>query len=143
MAKSTRKFVVQHHIAEQAGPHDDLRLELKSGELESWAVPKGVPRKPGVKTLAIQTEPHSMHWYSFSGTIKEGYGKGKMTIVDKGTMDIIKNSPHSIIVQLHGQKGIIKGRYILVQPPSMRSSDSKKKRNSKRWLLWKAKSKPP
>jgi len=137
MKKLARKFVVQHHIAEQAGPHDDLRLELNPGKLASWAVPKGVPRTSGKKVLAIETEPHSMQWLHFSGTIKEGYGKGKMTIVDSGTMNIIKKGRHSIIVELNGRRGKIKGRYVLVQPPSLQKQNKKSKQ--KKWLLWKSK----
>jgi bifunctional non-homologous end joining protein LigD len=46
---SEARLVVQEH---HARTHDfDFRLE-KDGLFESWAVPKGLPEKPGVKRLA-------------------------------------------------------------------------------------------
>ena len=53
------KFVVHFH--ESKRPHYDLRLEM-DGVLKSWAVPKGIPTKEGLKHLAVQVEDHDLDY---------------------------------------------------------------------------------
>jgi DNA ligase D-like protein (predicted 3'-phosphoesterase) len=73
-------YMVHKHEATKAGLHWDLRLEYK-GVLKSWAIPKGMPRKSGVRHLAIQTPDHDLDYGKWEGTIPEGsYGAGKVTI---------------------------------------------------------------
>jgi len=81
-------FVIHRHHASRL--HYDLRLE-KDGTLLSWAVPKGMPHKPGIKRLAVQTEPHPLEYLQFDGEIpKAQYGGGKMWIFARGKYEITK-----------------------------------------------------
>ncbi|NND33593.1 MAG: hypothetical protein HKN76_13465 [Saprospiraceae bacterium] len=81
-------FVVHRHHASRL--HYDLRLE-KDGTLLSWAVPKGMPHKPGIKRLAVQTEPHPVEYLQFDGEIpKDQYGGGMMWIYARGKYEITK-----------------------------------------------------
>lgn len=121
------KFVVQKHAASHL--HYDFRLEM-DGVLKSWAVPKGVSTKEGVKHLAVQVEDHEIGYENFEGEIKEGYGKGTVEIWDKGTYEIESRKPEKIVFVLKGKK--LRGRYTIIKF---------KKAGEKEWLLFKAKEK--
>jgi len=84
------QFCIQLHDAQNL--HYDLRLE-KDGVLLSWAIPKGLPYKKGVKRMAIQTEAHPMKYLTFEGTIPKGqYGAGDMWVVTQGTFKWLEQS---------------------------------------------------
>ena len=103
------EFVVQRHNARTL--HWDFRLEM-NGVLKSWAVTKVPPRKKGIKRLAIQTPDHALSYGKFEGEIKDGYGKGKVKIWDKGTYILESKDKKKIVFELKGKK--LKGKYVLV-----------------------------
>lgn len=122
--KELRRFVVQEHHARNL--HYDFRLEME-GVLKSWAVPKGVPEKPGIKRLAVQVEDHPVEYIDFSGTIPKGeYGAGEVFIWDKGEWELIEGDLErgSIKFNLQGKK--LKGEYALVRF-----------KDKKNWLIFK------
>lgn len=104
------RFVVQEHNASHL--HWDFRLE-KDGVLKSWAVPKGVPEKKGVKRLAIQVEDHDLDYIDFEGTIPEGeYGAGTVKIWDNGVYELGSETDKRLVFELKGKR--LKGDYSLV-----------------------------
>jgi len=68
-----KQFVIQQHHA--TALHHDVRLEMMNEDtpvLVSWAVPKGLPRRRGVRHLAIHVEDHSMEHARGRGASREG-----------------------------------------------------------------------
>ena len=107
---SRNRFVIQEHWASHH--HFDFRLEM-DGVLKSWAIPKGVPSRKGIKHLAIQTEDHPVEYINFQGEIPKGlYGAGIVKIFDKGYYKLIEKRPRKLIFDLNGKE--IKGRYSLI-----------------------------
>jgi DNA ligase D-like protein (predicted 3'-phosphoesterase) len=105
------RFVIQEHYARSH--HFDFRLE-KDGVFKSWAVPKGLPEKPGLKRLAVQVEHHPLEFGQFQGTIPEGeYGAGRIKVWDHGTYELEKWTVDRISFTLHGSR--ISGRFSLVR----------------------------
>ncbi|MEA2590178.1 MAG: bifunctional non-ous end joining protein LigD, partial [Actinomycetota bacterium] len=99
-------FVIHQHYATRL--HHDLRLEMFNGAtpvLVSWAVPKGLPRRKGVKTLAIHVEDHPFEYGSFSGSIPEGnYGAGEVRIFDEGRYELLEQKPGKLTFRLDGKR---------------------------------------
>jgi DNA ligase D-like protein (predicted ligase)/DNA ligase D-like protein (predicted polymerase)/DNA ligase D-like protein (predicted 3'-phosphoesterase) len=91
-------FVVHRHHATRL--HYDLRLE-KSGVLKSWAVPKGLPPRPGIKRLAISVEDHPLDYVNFEGAIPKGqYGGGMMWKFAQGRYEITRDKPDGFYFRL-------------------------------------------
>ena len=104
------RYVIQLHDASNL--HYDLRIE-DEGVLRSWAIPKGLPTKKGIKRLAIETEPHPIKYLTFEGLIPKGeYGGGQMWIFDTGEYAYIKKADKKIKIRL--SKGKIKGVFNLI-----------------------------
>ncbi|HHH77845.1 MAG: 3'-phosphoesterase [Thermoplasmata archaeon] len=102
-------FVIQKHYSTHF--HYDLRLEMH-GTLKSWAIPKGLPEKIGVKRLAMETEDHEMGFATFEGEIPEGtYGAGMIKIWDSGEYEMEENEGNRIVFRLKGKK--INGDYCM------------------------------
>lgn len=129
------RFVAQEHWASHH--HFDFRLEME-GVLKSWAVPKGLPEKKGIKRLAVQVEDHPVGYINFEGKIPEGlYGAGKVKIYDKGTYELIDKTKGKISFTLKGKK--LKGEYHLIKIYPVRKGISNGAKRSKQWLLIKTK----
>ncbi len=120
-----RIFVVHEHHARRL--HYDLRLE-RDGALKSWAVPKGLPLKPGEKRLAVETEDHPLEYADFQGIIPKGeYGAGKVVIWDSGLYEPLHWQSDKIEFLVKGKR--LDGRYVIVRL---------KKAGEKDWLILKA-----
>lgn len=106
-------FVLQHHLAERAGPHYDVRFGTPQTGLYSWATRKGLP-EPGQRVALFQTPLHSYDYGSFEGEIEEGYGKGKVEMADKGSVLITKATPKSVHFTIAHKKH--PERFVLFRP---------------------------
>jgi DNA ligase D-like protein (predicted 3'-phosphoesterase) len=121
------KYVVHEHWAKNH--HYDLRLEMNN-VLKSWAIPKDMPGKEGVKRLSVQVDDHDLSYANFKGEITEGYGKGKVEIWDKGSYELESLKPNKkIVFKINGKR--LKGRYCLLH---FRPKE-------KNWLFFKIKEK--
>ncbi len=118
-------YVIHEHHAKKL--HWDFRLE-SGGVLKSWAIPKQPPRTRNIKRLAIQVEDHPKSYINFEGEIKEGYGKGKVKIWDKGNYKFESKSPKKIVFILQGK--ILKGKYCLIK------ADFKDDKKKNTWLFF-------
>lgn len=115
--KGASRFVVQKHDARSL--HYDFRLEM-DGVLKSWAVPKGLPWKKGVKHLAVEVEDHPVEYATFEGVIPQGqYGGGTVMVWDRGEYRAYGEAPAAswragkLQLVLEGQKA--KGKWTLVR----------------------------
>jgi DNA ligase D-like protein (predicted 3'-phosphoesterase) len=125
-SKFTR-FVIQKHQATHL--HYDFRLEME-GVLKSWAIPKGLPEKKGIKRLAVQVEDHPVEYINFEGEIPRGlYGAGKVEIWDRGDYKLIAKTRDRIEFELFGKKA--QGCYVLVK-----LKKSKYKTKKPQWLIF-------
>jgi bifunctional non-homologous end joining protein LigD len=123
---SKDRFVVHDHFAGKAGHHHDFRLEM-NGVLKSWAIPKRMPNKEGVKRLAIQVEDHPIDYINFRGKIPKGfYGAGTVKILDEGKYRLKERKKDKIVLELNGKK--LRGHYCLI-----------KFKKDKQWLIFKMK----
>jgi DNA ligase D-like protein (predicted ligase) len=75
-------------------------------------VPKGLPPRPGIKRLAVETEDHPLDYLTFEGEIPEGeYGGGQMWIFSSGKYEMVKQKEGSLHFNLQG--GALSGEYHL------------------------------
>lgn len=95
-------FVVHRHHASRL--HYDLRLE-QNGALKSWAVPKGLPPRPGIMRLAVNVEDHPLEYVNFEGAIPKGeYGGGMMWKFAQGRYEITKQKKDGFYFRLQSRE---------------------------------------
>ncbi len=95
-------FVIHRHHASHL--HYDLRLEC-DGTLKSWALPKGLPPRPGVKRLAAAVEDHPLSYLRFEGEIPKGqYGGGHMWVFAMGRHDVTKKKKDGFYFRLQSRE---------------------------------------
>jgi bifunctional non-homologous end joining protein LigD len=95
-------FVIHRHHASRL--HYDLRLE-HNGILRSWAVPKGVPPRPGIMRLAVSVEDHPLEYVHFEGAIPKGeYGGGMMWRFAQGRYQITKEKKDGFYFRLQSRE---------------------------------------
>ena len=112
-------FVVHRHHASRL--HYDLRLE-QDGTLKSWAVPRGLPPRPGIKRLAVQVEDHPIEYLTFEGTIPKGqYGGGNMWRYALGKYEKTKDKKN--------------GFYFRLDSPELNGEYRMHKMKGNEWLL--------
>lgn len=100
-------FVVHRHHASRL--HYDLRLE-HNGVLNSWAVPKGLPPRPGIMRLAVRVEDHPLDYVNFEGVIPKGeYGGGTMWKFAVGRHEITKQKKEGFYFRLQSRE--LNGEY--------------------------------
>jgi DNA ligase D-like protein (predicted ligase)/DNA ligase D-like protein (predicted polymerase)/DNA ligase D-like protein (predicted 3'-phosphoesterase) len=100
-------FVVHRHHASRL--HYDLRLE-QEGVLRSWAVPKGMPPRPGIMRLAVNVEDHPLEYVNFEGVIPKGeYGGGTMWRFAQGRYEITKQKRDGFYFRLYSRE--LNGEY--------------------------------
>ena len=116
-ASVAARYVIQKHAASRL--HFDFRLEI-DGVLKSWAVPKGIPLKPGTRNLAVMVEDHPLDYGGFEGTIPKGeYGGGTVMLWDRGKFRAGRASPAKALHEgklhlfLEGEK--LHGEWALVR----------------------------
>jgi len=128
------KFIIVEHDAKKARLHWDVRFRMPKKKIwASFAVRKGVPLKPGKKVLAVRTHDHTEKEALFLGTIKSGYGAGKLKKWDEGTCIIHKFGPGHILVDFKGRK--VKGIYHFISTGVMDKTQYKRKQ----YMLFKGK----
>jgi bifunctional non-homologous end joining protein LigD len=112
-------FVVHRHHASRL--HYDLRLE-QNGVLKSWAVPKGLPPRPGIMRLAVSVEDHPLEYIRFEGAIPKGeYGGGMMWKFAQGRYQITKEKKD--------------GFYFRLQSPELNAEYRIHRTRENQWLL--------
>jgi hypothetical protein len=91
-------YVLQRHetARQPERPHLDLRLGSPSTDLHSWALPKARMPVDKEKLLAVQTQLHNFGYGSFTGPIGKGYGRGLVSMEDKGKARITKVGPDAV-----------------------------------------------
>ena len=112
-------FVVHRHHASRL--HYDLRLE-QNGVLKSWAVPKGLPPRPGIMRLAVNVEDHPLPYLEFEGAIPKGeYGGGMMWKFARGRYEITRRKKD--------------GFYFRLQSPELNAEYRMHQTKDNQWLL--------
>ena len=107
------RMAIQKHDAKRAGTHYDLRIvDDKTGKAYSWAV-RHLPTNPGDKTLAKLQPTHTAAYSTWSGTIAEGYGAGKVQLFAQDKIEVLKADLEHITFNVYKSNGDTE-RYALI-----------------------------
>jgi hypothetical protein len=87
-----RRFVLHEH--RRPRHHFDLRLE-ENGTLRSWAVPRGLPRRPGEPRLAVAVPDHDLDHLTYTDADK--------SIADIGTWEEHDRDERRLLFTLYGR----------------------------------------
>ncbi|SMD19651.1 DNA ligase D, 3'-phosphoesterase domain-containing protein [Kibdelosporangium aridum] len=98
-------FVLHDH--RKPRPHFDLRLE-ENGVLRSWAVPRGLPQKPGENRLAVEVPDHALDHLTYEDADK--------SIADIGWWEEHDRNARRMLFTLHGRQDSV--RYALIRTSS-------------------------
>jgi hypothetical protein len=111
------KFILHRHDANRAGIHYDLRLQQLDGDKKvlSFAIPKADIPGGREKYLAVTNFLHEPKWVDIDDIdIPEGYGAGRIELLEKGTMDIYKwDKKNNITFSFNGKH--LKGIYHIIR----------------------------
>jgi len=102
--------VIQRHERQGEGAHWDLMLE--SGDcLETYRVNKP-PQEWGDKPMeAVKIVDHPLKFLTYEGVVNKG--KGKVTIADTGTYEVIDKTEDTRRIRFNGN--VLKGEFELWQ----------------------------
>lgn len=103
------EFSVQHHKADRAGEHYDLRLaDPITGHAHSWALPKAtLPTDEKRVRLAVQQPTHTLDYIDYTGEIPKGtYGAGQVDIAYRGKTKV-DSSADRIAFEIPGQGNFV------------------------------------
>nr|WP_116952600.1 DNA polymerase ligase N-terminal domain-containing protein [Jiangella endophytica] len=95
-------FVLHEH--RRPRHHFDLRLE-EDGVLRSWAVPRGLPGRPGENRLAVEVPDHDLDHL--------GYEDEHKSVADTGWWEEHDRTHRRMLFTLHGRNGA--ARYALIR----------------------------
>lgn len=112
-------MALQHHEAERAGAHADLRLVDNSGRAHSWAIPKGSLPEPGQKFRVIPQPTHTQEYAARKGEfeIPEGYGKGRVRSEGLRPVEVVRSQPGLLRFNVYGGPKEGNQEYALVTTP--------------------------
>lgn len=114
-------YVIQHHLAERAGPHYDFRIGSPHLGMYSWAT-RRFPTQEGDRQFAARTNLHTYEYKDFEGTIPKGkYGAGTVKKHDEGKVIITNITPNTISFSIAHKKH--PERYTLVRPETFGTKD--------------------
>lgn len=116
-------FVIQHHKADKAGPHFDVRLGTPDTGLYSWATKHELP-EPGDRRALFRQPLHTYEYAGFQGRIPSGYGKGTVATSRRGDILVTSVSPDKIEFTTADKK--YPERFVLLKPKTWKDKD---------WLL--------
>lgn len=103
-------FVIQKHVADRAGLHSDIRISA-GGVAHSWAWRSGKLPRVGERVGIFRQSDHEPSYMGFSGKIRSGHGKGRVSIARKGRIRLLDSTADKVHFML-GER-----RFALVSTP--------------------------